>query len=399
MRRWRKSLAISGIVGLLLGVPLLSLRAGTSPVTIVYLEGAADGEVSHVVLEPLQPDDEDPSDERVVWDVPHERGFLPRGALSPDGRTVALVRQPRGRPEREAAEAILLDVEDGTITVLPVPAFGPLMPVFATSGPPRVYVTSAEIAPGPPPTDDEMRGGRLRPYDFTIWEVDRTSLTAGPKIEQRLTWLHPIGVALVRLGPQSNPAPALVVYRVTHGGADLSAIGLVGHDPPVNIANLGFAMARDFDISEDGDALIFLSRQPGAPEAQIQTIQLALGGQVLQQGNDVAPDASPRWARSFREWFFARRPARVGREEPPLRVHRASNSVPLGRALDSLTSLTGVAEGPEVPLENGAAPDGRFLAVRTDPGTGPLFFLRDTAQPQSARILGDGGLIRVLGFQ
>jgi len=399
VRRWRKSLAVGAIAALLVGVPLLSLQAGGSSTSIVYLEGEPDGDQSRIVIEPLVPEDDDPSDERQVIPVTHERGFLPRGTLSPDGRAVALVRQPRGRAEREAAEAILVDLEDGVTSELPVPAFGLQAPVFSTSGPARVFIVSAEVAPRPPPSDDEMRAGRLRPYDFTIWEVDRASGAASERLEQRLTWLSAIGVGLVRMGPQSSPAPALVLYRVTHGGADLSALSLVGHDDPVNIANLGFAMARDFDISADGDALLFLAREPGDAEARIEVLYLAQGGAPLQLGDEVGPEASPMWARSFREWFLVRRPGRAGRDDPPLRVHRASGLAPTGRSLDSLTSLTGVAEGPEVLVEGGAAPDGRFVAVRTDPGTGPMFFLRDTWHPQAARPLGDGGLVRVLGFR
>jgi hypothetical protein len=400
VRRWRKSLAVGAIAALLVGVPLLSLRAGDSPTAIVYLEGDPDGDRSRIVIEPVEPEDDDPSDERVVYTVTHERGFLPRGTLSPDGRAVALVRQPRGKPEREAAEAILVDLEEaGAVTVLPVPAFGLSAPVFSTSGPARVFVTSATVAPRPPPTDDEMRAGRLRPYDFTIWEVDRGSLAVAERLEQRLTWLTAIGVGLVRFAPQSSPTQALVLYRVTHGGADISAVNLVGHDDPVNIANLGFSLARDFDVSTDGGALLFLAREPDEAEARIEVLYLAQGGPPLQLGGEVGKEASPAWARSFREWFLVRRPGRVGRDDPPLRVHRASGLAPTGRPLDSLTSLTGVADGPEALLEGGASPEGRYLAVRTDPGVGPIHFLRDTWHPQAAHSLGDGGLVRVLGFR
>lgn len=391
---------MGAIAALLAGVPLLSLRAGEGAASIVYLEAEPSGDRSRIVIEPMAPADGDPTDERTVFSVTHEKGFLPRGALSPDGRTVALVRQPRGAPEREAAQAIFVDLDaEGAVTELPVPAFGLSTPIFATSGSTRVFVTSATVAPRPPPTDDEMRAGRLRPYDFTVWEVDRATLGTSERLEQRLTWLHPIGIGLVRFAPQSSPAPALVLYRVTHGGADIAALNLLGHDPPANIANLGFAMARDFDITEEGDALLFLTQDPGERSARIEVLYLAQGGVPAQLGGEVAREASPAWARSFREWFLVRRPGRVGRDDPPLRLHRASSAVPAGRPFDSLTALTGVAEGPEVPLEHGVSPDGRFVVVRSDPGTGPLFFLRDTADPQSAHALGDGGLVRVLGFR
>lgn len=401
MRHWRKSLAVGAVAALLLGVPLLSLRAGEQAATaIVYLEGAPDADRSRVIVEPLTSADGDPTDERTVYSVTHERGFMPRGALSPDGQEIALVRQPRGKPEREAAEAILLDLEDdGEVTVLPVPAFGPSTPVFTTTGPPHVFITSAEVAPGPPPTDDEMRAGRLRPYDFTVWEVDRDSLVASERIEQRLTWLQTIGVGLVRFAQGQSPVPSLVVYRVTHGGGDISAVSLLANEDPANLANLGFSMARDFDLSEDGDALLFLAHEPGAQAAQIEVMYLAQGGMPQPLGGDVPREASPRWASSFREWFLVRRPGRMGHDDPPMRLHRANNSVPAGRPLDSLTTLTGVAEGPELPLENGVSPDGEYIAVRSDPGTGPLFFLRHGTDPQSARTLGDGGLVRVLGFR
>lgn len=394
-------MAVGAIAALLLVGPFFAPYAGQIGVAaIVYLEARPDDDRSRIVIEPVWSADGDPTDERVVFTVPHERGFMPRAVLSPDGHTVAIVRQPRGRPEREAAEALLVDLEDGAETVLPVPAFGLSSPIFSTTDPPRVYVTSATIAPRPPPTDDEMRAGRLRPYDFSIWEIDRTSLATGELARQRLTWLEPIGIGLVRFAPQSGPAPALVAYRVTHAGADIAAINLLTRDEPVNLANLGFAMARDFDLSVDGDALLFLATDPGESFGRIEVLYLAQGGAPDQLGGEVPREASPTWARSFREWFLARRPPRLGHEEaPPLRLHRATAAAPAGRALDSLTSLTGVAEGPEVPLAHGATPDGRFVAVRTDPGTGPIFLLRDTGAPQAARTLGDGGLVRVLGYR
>jgi hypothetical protein len=401
VRRWQKSLAVGAIAALLVGVPLFGLRAGDTAATyVVYLEAAPDSDRSRLVIEPVQPEDDDPSDERVVYTVAHERGFMPRGVLSPDGRAVALVRQPRGRPEREAAEALVVDFDRlGEQTVVMDRAFGLSTPVFSTTGPPRIFVTSATIAPGPPPSDDEMRAGRLRPYDFTVWEVDRTSLVANERYEERLTWLQTLGVGLVKLAPQSPPTPALLMYRITHGGADLSALSLVAHEDPVNVANLGFSIARDFDVSTDGDALLFLSREPADDDAFVEVVHLTTGEPPQQLGGAVGKEASPIWARSFREWFLVRRPAKVGRDQPPLRVHRASLVAPAGRALDSLTSLTGVAEGPEVILPGSTSADGRWVCVRTDPGVGPLFFLRDTFHPQSARPLGDGGLVRVLGYQ
>ena len=403
MRRWRKSLAVGAIAALLVVGPLLSLRAGEQTADeIVYLEGDPRGDQARIVIEPLWTADGDPSDERTVFSVTHEAGYLPRGVLSPDGRTVALVRQPRGRPELEAAQAILVELdgeEAGEITELPVPAFGPSAPIFSTTGAPRVYVTSATVAPRPPPSDDEMRAGRLRPYDFTIWEIDRASLVASERAQQRLTWFEPIGIGLVRFAPQSNPAPALVAYRVTHGGADIAAISLLNHDEPANIANLGFLMARDFDLSDDGGALLFLATDPGSSTGRIEVLYLSQGGAPDQLGGELQREASPAWSRSFREWYLSRRPARVGREDQPIRLHRANASAPTGRPLDSLTVLTGVAQGPEVPLARGVSPTGRWVAVRMDPGIGPLFFLRDTGQPQAARLLGDGGLVRVLGFR
>jgi hypothetical protein len=402
VRLWRKSLAVGAVAALLLGVPLLSLRAGDETITsVVYLEGTADGDRSRLVVEPLLSVDGDATDERVVFNVQHEPGFLPRGALSPDGREVALVRQPRGRPEREAAQAVLIDLDaGGALTTLSVRAFGASTPVFSTSGLRRVvFITAATMAPAPPPTDDEMRLGRLRPYDFTIWEIDRDGHGATRRVEQRLTWLHTIGIGIVRFGPRGNPVPSLLMYRVTHGGADIAALNLQVPDGPANIANLGFAMARDFDVTENGDALLFLAQDPGQATARIEALFLAQGGAPVQLGGQISTDASPAWAQSFREWFLVRRPGRLGQHDPPMRLHRASASAPAGRPMDSLTSLTGVAEGPELPLEHGISPDGRFAAVRTDSGEGPLFFLRDTRDPQSAHPLGDGGLIRVLGFR
>lgn len=405
MRRWRKSLAVAAIAALLVAGPLLlTLRAGEVEVqTIVYFEAQPDDDRSRLVLEPVWSADGDPSDERTVYTVTHETGFMPRGVLERGGRWVALVRQPRGRPERELAEALTVDLDhEGAQAVLVDPVFGLLTPVFSTTaGPLRAYVTSAAVAPRPPPSDEEMQAGRLRPYDFTIWEVevDRDDRQGIELAEQRLTWLEPAGIGLVRFGPQSSPAPGLVLYRVTHAGADIAAVNLLTREDPVNLVNLGFAMARDFDVSEDGTALLFLAVDPGQTTGRIYSLYMAQGGAPNQLGGDVPREASPAWARSYREWFLSRRPPRVGLEaSPPLRLHRANEFAPNGRSLDSLTSLTGVAQGHEVPLAHGVSRTGRWVAARTDPGTGPIFFLRDTVTNQ-ARTLGDGGLVRVLGYR
>jgi hypothetical protein len=399
-RRPYTTLAGIVILALLMVFPLVAPRAGAAtPTSIVYLESGPDDERTRLVIEPLQiPDGEDPADTRVVFQIAHERGFMPRGTLSPDGGKVALVRQPRGVPDREGAEALLVDLEDqpGQVTILPVPAFGLSTPIFAPSGNEWLYVTSATRAPAP--SEAEMKAGRLVEYDFTIRQVYLSNLAVVTRYEQRLTYLHPIDVGLVLFAGHSR-LHGLLVYRVTHGGADVAALNIYTRDAPTSLTNLGFAMARDFDLTDDRAALIFSASDPGQKLARIQALYLTLGGGAAQLGGSVPREATPAWAGTSHRWYFSR-PLEGHEEEALPELHQATDLAQDGLPLDSLAAMTGMAPAPEVLVEGGVSPGGRFVAVRANTEEGMVTLLRDTeSTPQSARVLGDGGVIRVLGFK
>ncbi|MBI2897570.1 MAG: hypothetical protein HYY06_28690 [Deltaproteobacteria bacterium] len=396
-------LAAVVVAATLVAFPLLSGLAGGGPTAIVYMESGADDDRTRIVVEGLVvPQGEEP--DRQVFQITHERGFMPRGVLSPDGNRVALVRQPKGVTDREGAEAIVLETSGngaGVVTVLPVPAFGLSTPVFPPTGNDWVYVTSAALA-SPAPEDEEMRSGHLAEYVFTIHQVQLSNYAVSTRLEQRLAYLHPIGVGKVLVAPRTV-GEALLVYRVTHGGGNVAWLNIFDHEPPTVLANLGFAMARSFDLTDSRDALIFSSSDPGEAEGRIQALYLSRGGLPVQLGGPVPREASPIWAGTSRNWFFSRVPDGRGGDTPqlPMQLFHASDRQPTGVPLDSLSAMTGLAPAAEVPIEGGASPGGRFVAVRANTEEGMVHLLRDTVDPESARTLGEGqdGVIRILGFR
>lgn len=390
------------------GFPWLTGLADGGPTQIVYLESGRGDDTTRLVIENVIVPEGGNVDRQVVW-ISHERGFMPRGTLAPDGKRAALVRQPRGVPDREGAEAIVVNLEDpedpgdeqlGQVTILPVPAFGLAPPIFAPEGNDWVYVTSATVA-DPVPDEEQTRSGRLAEYDFTIHQVQLSNYTFFTRLEQRLTYLHPIGVGKVLVAPRTI-GEGLLVYRITHGGANIASLSVSSREPPAVLANLGFAMARSFDLTDSRDELIFSSSDPGATEGRIQAMDLSRGGLPVQLGGPVPREASPVWAGSARNWFFSQAPDRRGvTAQDPLQLFHGSERQPTGVPLESVSALTGLAPAPEVPLECGAAPGGRFVAVRVNTEEGLVHLLRDTVEPQSARPLGQAqdDVIRVLGFR
>lgn len=78
-----------------------------------YLVGARAGEFDDTIL--VAPAD-DPTNWTEIAKVEHLSGYSPTGAVSPDGRSVALVVADAGTPAHPAASLLVVELESGAVT-------------------------------------------------------------------------------------------------------------------------------------------------------------------------------------------------------------------------------------------------------------------------------------------
>ena len=317
LHRWVIALAFAAMViavlpvaaALVTGVPGDGHRtafAAAPPGSYVVVATSAD---DHDIIAVVGVEDADFREE--ILRVDHRPGFASTGAVSPDGRLLALVVVDGGTPRRPEASLVLVDLETAEARPL-LPDVDPLQrPVWRPDSAGVVAVHSAAGAGGTTVAVIEA------PVDSS---EPRTLFSASPVLG-----IYPVGF---------DPDGALISVRIDGKGST----ALRNAEP---IAHLSRFITRDWSLSPDGSQLAFIVVDQSTGLRYVPSmVSLDWGGALA-----AAQSAGPTAEALGTAWAPGASSATFGVE-------------PGGGGAASAQS----AGGFDVPL--GYSPDGEALAVR-----------------------------------
>lgn len=256
---------------------LATWSALARPVTAqsaVTLETAVDAPATRVVLRSLGATRS--ASDRVVATFSHRAGVPPMGALSPDGRVLALVSVPAGAEPRRHALLVLVDLATGRARTVATD-LQQVPPAWSPDGR-TVYVVRSYAMP--PPTEAETRRGRLEDERLVVRAVRVADGETRDACVDVAYVLHPVGVAAA--------TGELVVIRVAWQGASIRAID------PSSCATRDLAadpgdVLRDAHLDASAESVIYLRRRARAHAATIERVAVSGGAPaVLAQADDRA---------------------------------------------------------------------------------------------------------------
>ena len=232
--------------------------------SVVTLETEIDSGTTRILVRALVQARAGGAAERVVATVSHRAGEPPMGALSPDGRTVALATVASGGEPRRHAEVVLVDVASGRArTVLRDVQQVP--PAWSDDSRTVYGVRSFAM---PPPSEAETRRGRLESERLVVEAVRAADGAVRDACVDVAYVLHPIGVA--------RATGELVVIRVSWQGASVRAID------PASCATRDLAsdagdLLRDAHLDGRGENVVYLRRRARSREATIEQVAVSGG--------------------------------------------------------------------------------------------------------------------------
>jgi len=263
----------------------------------------------------------------------HEPGFLPRAAVSPDGRRLAYTWLPEGsRDDGPSARLDLLDLTSGAGAQFAAEVDLRAVPLWSTDGSAVLF-------------------RRTYRREDTPSRVELHASVIG----------HPGGTQAVLVEKANTLVPLLwsadgaVLYGRWGTGVDLRRAE-PGAAAPYTVAHLSDGPAHNLNLSPDGQTVAFTRPLgPGAPGQHGLFLVSIATGAVAQRWTEANDSLNPVWQPGVQALTFATRG-------------------PFG-ALASLPQAAGLFSGPpqtiharqdgrlEVPLA--WSPDGRWLMVRS----------------------------------
>ena len=279
--------------------------------------------------------------------VPHLPGFTATGAVSADGRMVALVAADGGSLARPEASLLVMDLEVGRFRQVLSGVDTLQAPLWAPDG--RTVVVSRAIANGSP-----------RPaHRFLRVAADGSGSTA----------LYDVEDALGAYAVGFEPAGALLGVRIDGAGSHLTRDGLL-------VATISNQITRDWRLSPDGRQLAFIEANLDAGLRYVART-VSLDG---TSGRTVEAQSRPGGQQLGVAWRPGASVPTVGQQ--PL---ASSTARELGRGEHQ------IAAGFDVPLD--FSRDGSALAVNHWEGVSFA-----DAGSSSLEIVTEAGRINVAGY-
>ena len=318
------------------------LSAPASAQSAVSLETEIDSALTRVVLRSVG---RASAQARVVATIAHRAGDPPIGAVSPDGRTLALATVPAGGEPRRHAQLVLVDLQRGRARTV-ARDLQQVPPSWSRDG---RTVYAVRSYPMPPPSEAQTRHGRLEDERLVLQAVRAADGVAREACTDVAYVLHPIGVAAA--------TGELVVIRVSWQGASIRAID-PGSCATRDLVADRADVLRDAHLDGRAETVVYLRRLARSHYATIERVGVSDGAPVVV--------------------------ARVGDRAMP---------VPLGEGV-AYTSGAALVAG-RVRLE---APQGAISAIASS-ADGALVVHRTTASGHAYSVLAPGALAeRALGL-
>jgi hypothetical protein len=250
---------------------------------------------------------------REIAVVPHLDGFSSLGAVSPDGRTLALVVADGGSPARPTSSLMVVDLSTGSLTRLAAGVDRLQTPLWATDSSSVIVTRTTEGAP-------------LADVMFV-----RVAADGGGE-----TRLRDVRGALGAYAVGFDQAGGFLAVVIDARGSTLVRNG--AEDVP-----LAPNVTRDWRVSPDGSAIAFIEASTTNGLRYFQRVlPLDAQGARAQVGAPTAPALGVAWAPGAATPTFGNEPGQGG----------------AGSARAQSTS-----EGFDIPLSY--SPDGRLLAVQS----------------------------------
>lgn len=279
-------------------------------------------------------------DKRVLGSLPHQPGFPLRGAMSPDGRLMALVQLPPGAERFTGARLVLMNKDGTGQKTLEDGVDYDILPLWSPDSRELVFVKRSGPAPAPagPP------GAAETPPAAPPAEV----YAMGSDGKNRRLLLKDSQSLDLYLVAWQRDGKRVVFRRFTTGGDELWALDMAGGQTQ-RLSSLSRAPAFGVQLSPDGTSVIASVR---GEDSGYQVISQSLDGQsrrVLSKGNRGPSNA-----------VYAPDGRRVAFDVEPPQQGAALGVMEAGG--DTITRLSSPTGGKEVPLS--FSPDGEWLLVR-----------------------------------
>ncbi len=255
--------------------------------------------------------------------IPHLRGYFARGAVSPEGRRLALVVADGGTPANPVAALYVLNLETAALTRLAATVDYLQTPVWAPDGQ-SVYFTRTATSGSPLAQVPVFRAGVDGRVENEVLRFDAA-----------------LGVYPVAFDPAGRLVSVVIDGR-----------GSTAYRDGVEAARLSAQITRDWALSPDGALLAFIEADASAGlryQAKVISLEGAAGGDVAAQS------ASAQGQQLGASW-------KPGAAAPTF------GAEPLSAASDGAALAQAASSGFDVPLAYSAAGD--YLAVQRWTGSG-----------------------------
>ncbi len=279
-------------------------------------------------------------DKRLLASFPHQSGFPLRGAISPDGRSMALVQLPPGAERFSGARVVVMNKDGTGQRTLEDGIDYDITPLWSPDSRELVFVKRS----GQPQAPGGAPGAAEVPPPAPSAEVYAVGSDGN---NRRLLFKDAQSLDLYLVAWQKD-GKRVILRRFLTTGDELWALDLAG-SPLQRLSVLSRTPAYGVGLSPDGASVIASVRQD---DSSYDVISQSMDGQsrrVLSKGNRRPSNA-----------IFAPDGRRIAIDVEPPQQGAALGIMEAGA--DTITRLSSPSGGKEVPLT--FSPDGEWLLVR-----------------------------------